>query len=141
LGPGAEPLPGEAEHYLGSEAFIARVRSGWPASAEQAPKDTTELLLLAEEGHVEAARHVARHASDIGAIVATCVSVVDPGLIVLGGGLGASRLLLPVVSETARRLSYPVDIRNTLLGAEATVLGIERLAVEATLIDLLGKEA
>ncbi|MDW6023055.1 ROK family protein [Mesorhizobium sp. BAC0120] len=139
--PGAEPLPGEAEHYLGNEAFIARVRSDWPASAGPAPGDTAELLALAETGHADAVRHVASHASDIGAIIATCVSVVDPGLVVLGGGLGASPLLLPVVRETASRLSYPVDIQNTLLGPDATVLGIERLAIDATLRQLLDGEA
>jgi predicted NBD/HSP70 family sugar kinase len=139
--PGAEPLPGEAEHYLGNEAFIERVRSNWPASAGPAPSDTAELLALAETGHVNAVRHVARHAADIGAIIATCVSVVDPGLVVLGGGLGASPLLLPVVRETVSRLSYPVDIRSSLLGADATVLGIERLAIEAVLPELLGEEA
>jgi predicted NBD/HSP70 family sugar kinase len=138
--PGAEPLPGEAEHYLGNEAFLARVQSNWRASDTPAPTDTTELLALAQRGHPDAAAHVARHASDIGAIIATCVSVVDPGLIVLGGGLGASPLLLPIVRETAGRLAYPVDIRNTLLGADATVLGIERLAIEATLPAILGEE-
>ncbi|MCX5496957.1 ROK family protein [Kaistia dalseonensis] len=139
--PGASPQPGEAEHYLGTEAFMARVRADWPEAAGDAPADTAELLAIAGSGHVEALRHVARHALDIGAVIATCVSVVDPGLVVLGGGLGASPLLLPGVAEAANRLSYPVEIRNTLLGADATVLGIERLAIEAAMAVLLGDEA
>lgn len=139
--PDTEPLPGEAEHYLGTQSFISRVQSDWPAAAGPSPHDPEELLKLAETGHPDALRHVARHASDIGAVVAACVSVVDPGLVVLGGGLGASPLLLPEVRKTANRLSYPVDIRSTLLGADATVLGIERLAIQTALPLLLGNEA
>ncbi len=137
--PGADPLPGQAERYLGTEALIARVRAGWPADAGAPPADTAGLLALAGSGHPLALRHVARQAADIGAVVASCVCVVDPGLVVLGGGLGASPLLLPGVGETANRLAYPVEIRNTLLGDDATVMGIERLAVQATLAALLGE--
>jgi predicted NBD/HSP70 family sugar kinase len=136
--PGLVPRPGEAERYLGTEAFIERVRSDWPAAAGAPPRDTAELFAMAEGGQPDAMRHVTRHAADIGAIIATCVSVVDPGLIVLGGGLGASPVLLPVVKDTASRLSYQADIRSTLLGADATVLGIERLATEAVVSDLIG---
>ncbi|SHF48961.1 Sugar kinase of the NBD/HSP70 family, may contain an N-terminal HTH domain [Kaistia soli DSM 19436] len=139
--PGASPVPGEAEHYLGTEAFIGRVRADWPEIAGPSPIDTAELLSMAESGNADALRHVERHASDIGAVVATCVSVVDPGLVVLGGGLGASPLLLPGVREAANRLSYPVEIRNTLLGTDATVMGIERLAIEAAMTLLIGEEA
>jgi predicted NBD/HSP70 family sugar kinase len=139
--PGATPLPGEAEHYVGTEALLSRVRADWPAEAGPPPADTAELLGMAGAGHDRALRHVARHAADIGAIVASCVSVVDPGLVVLGGGLGASPLLLPGVQETVNRLSYAAEIRNTLLGSDATVLGIERLAIETALPLLIGQEA
>lgn len=139
--PGLDPAPGEAERYLGTEALIARVRADWPAGAGAPPLDTAGLLALAEAGNAEALRHVARHAAQIGAVVASCVCVVDPGLVVLGGGLGTSPLLLPGVRAVANRLSYPVEIRNTLLGADATVLGIERLAIQAALAQLLGEAA
>jgi len=66
---------------------------------------------MTERGNPAAKRHVARQAADIGAIVASCVSVVDPGVVVLGGGLGSSPLLLPDVRETVSRLSYSVEIR------------------------------
>ncbi|MDB5666730.1 ROK family transcriptional regulator [Cypionkella sp.] len=139
LAPNTNPLRGEAEHFLGTEAFLARVRADWPSQAGAAPTDTAELLKLAGTGHERAQRCVARHAADIGAVVASCVSVVDPGLVVLGGGLGASPLLLPGVQETVNRLSYAADIRNTLLGPDATVLGIERLAIEKALLLLIGQ--
>lgn len=138
--PGVDPLPGEAEHYLGAEAYMARVVKDWPQEAGPPPADTAELLALAEGGNLHALRHVARHSADIGAVVATCVSVVDPGLIVLGGGLGAAPMLASAVHETANRLSYAVEVRSSLLGAEATVLGIERLAIVAAEALLLGAD-
>lgn len=137
LAPASEPKPGEVEHYMGNESFIARVRAFWPADAGAPPSDTAELMLMAEQGHAEAQRHVDRHAADIGAIVASCVSVVDPGLIVLGGGLGASPLMLPGVQATVDRLSYACKVRSSLLGPDATVLGIERLAIERGLSRIL----
>lgn len=139
--PGLDPDPGAVEHYLGTEAFLARTRAAWPPTAGTPPEDTAALLALAEAGHAEALRHVARQAADIGAVVASCVCVVDPGLVVLGGGFGASPLLLPEVHAVANRLAYPVEIRNTLLGADATVMGIERLAIHASLPALLGEAA
>ncbi|MGP2490680.1 ROK family transcriptional regulator [Mesorhizobium sp. PUT5] len=140
FGPGLEPQAGAAEQYLGTEALIARVHGDWPAEAGPPPADTAELLSLAEAGSAAALCHVNRHAADIGAVVASCVSVVDPGVVVLGGGLGASALLLPGVQETANRLSYAAEVRSSLLGSDATVLGIERLAIEAALAHLLGEE-
>jgi predicted NBD/HSP70 family sugar kinase len=136
--PGIEPRPGAVEQYLGTEALIARVRADWPGDCGPAPGDTAELLALAGGGNPAARRHMARHAAEVGAVVASCVSVVDPGLVVLGGGFGASPLLLPGVRETVSRLSYAAEIRSSLLGPDATVLGIERLAIEHALAVALG---
>jgi len=141
LAPGIKPQPGEVERYLGTESLIARVRADWPPDAGPPPGDTAELLFLAESGNSAAQQHVAQHAADIGAIVASCVSVVDPGLVVLGGGFGASPLLLPGVREAVDRLSYPTEIRSSLLGSDATVLGIERLAIERALNTALGEDS
>ncbi|MDB5587159.1 MAG: transcriptional regulator, MarR family [Devosia sp.] len=137
--PGTEPRPGEVEHYLGTEALMARVHADWSPDDGAPPLDTTELLLMAGNGGVGAQRHVAKHAADIGAIVASCVSVVDPGVVVLGGGFGSSPLLLPGVSDTVRRLSYSAEVRSSDLGSDATVLGIERLAMERGLLLALGE--
>ncbi|WP_210217009.1 ROK family protein [Rhizobium sp. NFR07] len=128
----------ELEYYLGSEALMARVQQSWPANAAAPPQDTTQLLTLAEGGSEAANAAVERHARDIGAVVATCISIVDPGLVVLGGGIGTSPLILSHVRDTANRLSYPTEIKSSTLGAEATVLGIEQLAAEHACNLLIG---
>lgn len=139
--PGLVPQAGAVEQYLGTESLIERVRAHWTSTDAPAPTTTSELLALAEQGDPSAIEHVGRHAEDIGALVATCVSVVDPGLVVLGGGLGASPLLLPRVREIVGRLTYPVEIQTTALGPDATVLGIEKLAIDRALAGLLADAA
>jgi predicted NBD/HSP70 family sugar kinase len=138
---GARPSAGEIERYMGTDAFMRRVTAGWPGSAGAPPADAVELMSRVAEGCPAATAHAIRHAEDIGAIVATCVSVVDPGLVVLGGGLGGSPLLLPTVHEVANRLSYPVEVRVSTLGQDATVLGIEKLASDRAVDLLLGEAA
>lgn len=132
--PGHTPVAGEAETYLGTEMLMQRVRQAWPAAAATAaPEDAGALFLRAENGDAVARDHVERHAADIGALVASCVAIVDPGLVVLGGGVGTSQLILPVVRTVANALSYPVAIETSSLGPDATVLGIEKLAVDRAL--------
>jgi predicted NBD/HSP70 family sugar kinase len=118
------------EDYLGAEALMERVRAGWPANFGAPPEDAPRLLALAEAGNVAARAAVAQHGRDIGAMVATCVSIIDPGLVVLGGGVGNSALILPHVREVVDRLTFPTDIVSSILGSDATVLGIEQLAAE-----------
>lgn len=137
---GSQPIAGEIERYMGTEGFMQRVLAAWPAEAGSPPADAAELMTRAGNGCAASLTHVTRHAEDIGAIVASCVSVVDPGLVVLGGGLGGSPLLLPTVREVANRLSYPVEVRISTLGQDATALGIEKLATERTVDLLLGED-
>lgn len=137
FGPGMKPVAGEVERYIGTEAFLARVRTAWPATSGNPPASTYELLTRAGEGDETALSHVESHAEDIGAVIATCVSVIDPGLVVLGGGYGASPLLRPKVEEVVKRLAFPVEITTSTLASEATVLGAERLAAERALLSML----
>lgn len=135
---GTSPIAGEIERFMGTEALMQRVAARWPKSQGAPPADAAELMKLATDGNAAALQQVTRHAEDIGAIVASCVSMVDPGLVVLGGGLGASPLLLPTVTEVANRLSYPVEVRTSSLGQDATVLGVEKLASEKAVDLILG---
>jgi predicted NBD/HSP70 family sugar kinase len=131
-GPGQRPVTGELEHYVGADAWMERVRDAWPKGdhAGLPPRDTVQLFEIAELGNPAALAAVRRHAEDIGAIVAASVGVIDPGLVVLGGGIGSHPLMLPDVRETVQRLSYPTQIQTSILGADATVLGIEKIAAD-----------
>ncbi len=134
------PASEELENYLGAEMLMQRVNRDWPAAGDAGPppRDTAQLLTLAEQQHPAALEQVRRHAEDIGALVAACVSVLDPGLVVLGGGIGSNAIILPWVRETVARLCLPTRIETSALGLDATVLGIEKLTAEYASHLLLG---
>jgi len=137
--PGQTPVAGEIETYLGADMLMRRVRGAWPPDAGAPPDDTSALFERAGAGEAFSLEQVERHAADIGALVASCVAIVDPGLVVLGGGVGSSPLILPVVRSVAETLSYPVRVETSSLGSDATVLGIEKLAIDGALDVVLGQ--
>ena len=71
------------------------------------------------------AREIVEHvASRLGAAIATVCAIIDPELIVLGGGIGASPLLLrPVRGATAALLPIPARVETSLLGDRAALAG------------------
>lgn len=129
-GPGLRPQAVGLEDYVGAEALMQRVRAAWPQDGGTAPADTAALFAMASQGNAAALVQVERHAEDIGAIVSACVGVIDPGIVVLGGGIGDNAIMLPYVRETVGKLSYPTEIYASSLGADATVLGIEKIAAD-----------
>ncbi|WP_037730058.1 ROK family protein, partial [Streptomyces roseochromogenus] len=87
------------------------------------------LFALAGQGSAPARTVVARHAADVGRLAAAVAAVLDPGLIVLGGGTGAHPQLLPGVRAELARLSWPTEVVVSTVGDLGTVVGAARLAV------------
>ncbi|OLP54747.1 GntR family transcriptional regulator [Rhizobium rhizosphaerae] len=129
------PQPETLEDYLGVEAFMARVRADWPD--DDIPRDSVDLFDRASKGDAAATAHIRRHGHDIGRLVSAGIAVIDPGFAVLGGGVGSLPLLLPYVREEVARLSYSTDIETSTLGADATLLGIGKLAAARAQTDLI----
>lgn len=127
------------EQYLGSAALIQRCAGEWPAGDGPPPASARELFVRAEAGSEPAGRWVARHAADIGRLVAACVGVLDPGLIVLGGGVGQNPLMLREVRRVAGELTWRTEIAVSSLGANGTSLGAMRLAADYGLGLILGE--
>jgi len=73
----------------------------------------------------------------VGEMAAAVVAILDPGLVILGGGVGQSPLLLDSVRATVRRLTLETEIRSGVLGQDATIMGAARLAADAALADIL----
>lgn len=131
------PRIGHVETYLGSAALLERVSKQWPTSAGQPPASTSELIAMAATSKTARAI-IERHSEDIGALAAACVSMLDPELIVLGGGVGQNPILLPGVSKIVEELCWPVQVVVSQLSGRATVLGAARLAMDYSLASLLG---
>ncbi|MER7083138.1 ROK family protein [Saccharopolyspora kobensis] len=75
-------------------------------------------------------------APGLGNLVTATVAVLDPELVVLGGGVGQNHILLPGVQDAVRRLIWETPITTSQLGNEATVLGAVALAADAGLAEL-----
>ncbi|MEO6090892.1 MAG: ROK family transcriptional regulator [Umezawaea sp.] len=126
ISPGQEAL----EARLGAQGLLRRVRDRWPANGGPAPSTAAALFDLAGEGHPLAGDLVAEHANEIGKLAASISAVLDPGLIVLGGGVGGNPLLRPGVVAALATLSWPTEVTVSTLGEHATVLGASHLARE-----------
>lgn len=97
-----------------------------------------EVFELAGAGSA-AARSVVDHvASRLGTAIATVCAILDPELVVLGGGIGASPLLLrPVRGSAAALVPITARIETSLLGERAALQGAIAVALQAARTALL----
>jgi predicted NBD/HSP70 family sugar kinase len=91
------------------------------------------VFAAAGRGDVRAARVVADEAVLVARAVCSVIAVVDPDLVVLGGGVGQAAGLIGPVERELRRLA-PVlpDLRVSALGADAVVDGCLAAGLERT---------
>ena len=88
---------------------------------------------LARQGDARAKRVVATEARRIASTIAAIVPVVDPELVVLGGGIGRNGdlLLEPVVEHLRSRLPFHPRVETSALGEDAAVMGAVAMALQA----------
>jgi predicted NBD/HSP70 family sugar kinase len=134
-------LHGGLEDEIGAAGIVA-------AFNERHGSDDAELASVHEvfelaAGGNAAARSVVDHvASRLGTAIATVCAILDPELVVLGGGIGASPLLLPPVRGSAAAL-VPITARieTSLLGERAALQGAIAVALHAARTMLLSHGA
>jgi predicted NBD/HSP70 family sugar kinase len=121
----------------GSDARDARKRGGFDASASAAAvvraarragvrgaSTAEKVFAAAARGDAVAAAVVAEEAVLVAKAVCTVITVVDPELVVLGGGIGQAPGFLEAVSQQLHKLA-PVmpDVKASVLGRESVVAG------------------
>ncbi|GMA87699.1 hypothetical protein GCM10025868_29490 [Angustibacter aerolatus] len=145
--PGGVPQHEGLERHLGSAGLMQRVAAAWPRDAGPCPATAEALFRLAGATDVDgrrsstARRMVDDHAVEVGRLAAALVSLVDPGLVVLSGGVGSNPLLLPGVRSVLDTLPWPTRVVPSPLGVSATLTGVTRLAVASAVQDLLARLA
>ncbi|MDQ1021950.1 ROK family protein [Streptomyces afghaniensis] len=117
------------EQRMGSRTLLRRAAEAWQEGDGPRPRTAERLLALAGQGHATARSVIDAHAADVGRLAAAVAAVLDPGLIVLGGGTGADPQLLAGVREELARLSWPTEVVSSVVGDTGTVAGASRLAV------------
>jgi glucokinase len=100
------------------------------------PMDTRELLALARNGDSKA-QEVFREAGEaLGLALASVVDVLNPQMIVIGGGVAeAGKLLLDPARAALKRWAQPlastqVRVRRSRLGTRAGLLGVAKLCFD-----------
>jgi predicted NBD/HSP70 family sugar kinase len=124
-------LHGGLEDEVAAAGILAAYAAGRRPSAPEA-SSVHEVFELAAGGD-RAAREVVQHvAARLGAAIATVCAILDPGLVVLGGGIGANPLLLrPVRGAAAALAPITARIETTMLGDRAAVQGALAIALQA----------
>jgi len=120
---------------LASGPAIGRALSatGLTASSSQ---DVVELV---KRGNIDAIQAVRQAGRDIGEVLTTCVSLINPSAIVIGGALAqAGEHLIAGVREVVYMRSMPLatehlQITQSKTGPDAAVLGASMLAIHHAL--------
>jgi predicted NBD/HSP70 family sugar kinase len=101
-----------------------------------------DVFELAQTGNAVARSVIDHVASRLGTAIATVCAILDPELIVLGGGIGASPLLLrPVRGSAAALVPITARIETSLLGERAALQGAIAVALQAARTTLLSPGA
>jgi predicted NBD/HSP70 family sugar kinase len=130
-------LHGGLEDEVGATAILVAFRE------RRRPEDpvvssVSEVFQLAGAGNVTARSVVDNVAARFGAAIATACAILDPELVVLGGGIGASPLLLrPVRGSAAALVPITARIETSLLAERAALQGAIAVALRAARAMLL----
>jgi predicted NBD/HSP70 family sugar kinase len=119
-------LHGGLEDEIGAAAIVA----AWHDEDGPAPASAGEVFERARAGHPAARQIVDNVARHVGVAIASVCAVIDPELVVLGGGIGSNALLLAPVRATAAAL-FPLTARieTSMLGEKAALQGAIAIAL------------
>jgi predicted NBD/HSP70 family sugar kinase len=114
-------------------------------------RNTSDLIDATRRAKVEAIQAIRQAGRDIGEVLSTCVSLINPAVIVIGGSLSsAGEHLIAGVREVVYARSMPLASENlsivaSRVGREGGIIGANVLAIEHVLdaetIDLMVEQS
>ncbi|MEU4449480.1 ROK family transcriptional regulator [Actinosynnema sp. NPDC050801] len=138
------PNAGDMPCRCGNTGCLEAVASGSAIAAALRAKGieahtSADVVALVRAGNLEAGQLVRQAGRTIGEVLAACVSMFNPSLIVVGGTLAlAGEMLLAGVREAIYRRSLPLATENlrivpSQVGDDAGVLGAAAMVVQHVL--------
>ncbi|WP_411557620.1 ROK family protein [Plantibacter sp. MPB07] len=135
------PAPRNAQHELRAAGLIERYNEARGTEGGADADSSEEVFRRAEAGLSAAQQAVLEEAAGVGHLAAALVAIASPSLIILGGGIGGSARLLPLVRRFLEDQGIDVRVTSGELGSSATVAGAAALAAELHLEHMLGASA
>ena len=124
-------LHGGLEDEVGAAGILAAF-SAARAAGDPEVASAQEVFELAGRGDAGARAVVEHVAARLGAAIATVCAILDPELVVLGGGIGSSPLLLsPVRGAAAALVPMTARVETSRLGERAALQGAIAVALHA----------
>jgi predicted NBD/HSP70 family sugar kinase len=124
-------LHGGLEDEVGAAGILAAF-SVARAAGDPDASSAQEVFELASRGDAGARSVVEHVAARLGAAIATVCAILDPELVVLGGGIGSSPLLLsPVRGAAAALVPMTARVETSRLGERAALQGAIAVALHA----------
>ncbi len=134
-------LHGGLEDEIGAAGIVA-VFNERRGGNDPELSSVQEVFDLAVAGNPTAQSVVDHVASRLGTAIATVCAILDPALVVLGGGIGSSPLLLgPVRGAAAALVPITARIETSQLGERAALQGAIAVALQAARTTLLSPGA
>lgn len=138
---GGDPLQAESrlqgclEYQVGAAGIVRRYREAGGSDINS----VRQVFERAQAGDAIAAGVVEETARLTGLAAATVIATIDPQLIVLGGSVGARPDFADKVARVLLRLApRPVEIRTSMLGKRAGVVGALSVALRRLHDELFG---
>lgn len=129
---------GGLEDEVGAAGILAAYEQQRTAAGAGTVTSAHDVFDQAGDGDPVARRVVEHVASRLGAAIATICAIVDPELVVLGGGIGSNPLLLrPIRGAAAALVPITARIETTVLGDRAALQGAIAVALRTARDDLL----
>lgn len=118
---------GPLEEAVSGAAIAAHYREQVGAT-----RSVPEIFELAEADDPAASMVLDAEAELLARAIVAVVAIVDPAMVVFGGGVGSRPALVELVQGWLPRLGHPaIDVRVSQLGQRATVIGALELARDA----------
>ena len=123
----------------GSTGCVAAVASGGAVAKQLTlrgipAKSGSDVARLLASGQVEAAALTHEAGRRIGEVMATVVSMVNPGTLVVGGDLASTALIgglrETLYPRTLARATRNLEVRLSTLGEDAGIIGIARIVAD-----------
>lgn len=106
------------EELLAGPNFASRAGTHFPRSVEPA-----DIIALAEQGDPMAARLLDEYIYALAELVTILRSIVDPEMVVLGGGLGSNQTVLMRLRVCLKSANFDIPIVTGRLGNDAALVG------------------